>query len=141
MFSKKARIAFRLVDASMTVTEALQGPPSPASEVLYDFKTRTPYLLLKEIAVEGNDIIDAAPGFDPQSHQPIASFRFNARGTRHFAHITEDNVGSPGCRTGRQCRKTIVETFHVRCLRLAGMPEIKCNTRVARAAKEDRCPS
>jgi preprotein translocase subunit SecD len=95
MFNKRARIAFRLVDVSMTTTKFLEGPASPASEILYDLKTRTPYLLLKEIAMEGDDIIDAAPGFDPQSQQPIASFRFNARGTRHFAQITEDNVGRP----------------------------------------------
>jgi preprotein translocase subunit SecD len=95
MFSKQARIAFRLVDVSMTATKALKGPPPPASEVLYDFKTKAPYLLLKEIAMEGDDITDAAPGFDPQSQQPIASFRFNARGTRRFAHITGDNVGRP----------------------------------------------
>jgi preprotein translocase subunit SecD len=95
IFSKKARIAFRLVDVSMTATQALQGAPSPASEVLYDFKTRTPYLVLKETVMDGEDIIDAAPGFDPQSQQPISSFRFNARGTRRFAHVTEDNVGRP----------------------------------------------
>jgi preprotein translocase subunit SecD len=95
MFSKKARVTFRLVDVSMTAAEALQGPLPPTSEVLYDFKTKTPYLLLKEIAMEGDDIIDAAPGFDPASHQPIASFRFNARGTRRFAHVTEDNLGRP----------------------------------------------
>jgi preprotein translocase subunit SecD len=90
MFSQKARITFRLVDVSMTATKALEGPPSAASEVLYDFKTRTPYLLLKEIAMEGDDITDAIPGLDPQSQQPIAYFRFNARGTRHFAQITGD---------------------------------------------------
>jgi preprotein translocase subunit SecD len=95
IFSRKARIAFRLVDVSMTATQALQGAPPPASEVLYDFKTRTPYLVLKETVMDGEDIIDAAPGFDPQSQQPIASFRFNARGTRRFAHVTEDNVGRP----------------------------------------------
>jgi preprotein translocase subunit SecD len=94
MFSQKARIAFRLVDVSMDATEALQGPPE-GSEVLYDFKTRTPYLLLKEVVLDGEDIIDAAPGFDPQSHQPIASFRFNARGARRLARITEENVGRP----------------------------------------------
>jgi preprotein translocase subunit SecD len=95
MFGQKARIAFRLVDESMTATEALQGSPPPASEVLYDFKTKTPYLLLKEVVLEGDDIIETGLGFDPQSHQPIASFRFNARGTRRFAHLTEDNVGRP----------------------------------------------
>jgi preprotein translocase subunit SecD len=78
----------------MTPAEALKGSPPPASEVLYDFKTKAPFLILKEIAVEGNDIIDAAPGFSPQD-QPIASFRFNARGARRFAHVTEENVGRP----------------------------------------------
>jgi preprotein translocase subunit SecD len=95
MFSHRARIAFRLVDVSMDATEAQQGTAPPASEVLYDFKTKTPYLLLKEIAMEGDDISETALGFDPQSHQPIASFRFNARGARRFAHITEENVGRP----------------------------------------------
>ena len=95
LFSKPARITFRLVDTSLTATEALKGPLPPASEVLYDFKTRAPYLLLREIAMEGDDIIDAAPGFAPESDQPIASFRFNARGARRFAHITEENVGKP----------------------------------------------
>jgi preprotein translocase subunit SecD len=95
IFSKSARIAFRLVDLSMTATQALQGTPPPASEVLYDFKTAAPYLVLKEIAVDGEDIIDAAPGFAPQSQQPIASFRFNARGARRFAHVTGENVGRP----------------------------------------------
>ena len=42
MFSKKARIAFRLVDVSMTATEALRGPPPPGSEVLYDSRRRRP---------------------------------------------------------------------------------------------------
>jgi preprotein translocase subunit SecD len=95
LFSKPARITFRLLDTSLTATEALKGPLPPASEVLYDFKTRAPYLLLREIAMEGDDIIDAAPGFAPESDQPIASFRFNARGARRFAHITEENVGKP----------------------------------------------
>ena len=31
----------------------------------------------------------------PESQQPIVIFRFNARGTRRFAHITADNVGRP----------------------------------------------
>ena len=93
MFSRKARLAFRLVDVSMTAEEALKAAPPPASEVLYDFKTKARYLVQKDIAVEGDDIIDVAPGFDSQSRQPVAFFRFNAHGTRRFAHITEDNVG------------------------------------------------
>ena len=95
MFAKQPRLSFRLVDVSMTAEKALEGTPPEASEVLTDFKTKAPNLLLKETAVEGDDIIDAAPSFDPATHQPIASFRFNAHGTRRFAQITQDNVGKP----------------------------------------------
>ena len=34
-----------------------------------------------------------APGFAAGTKDPIASFRFNGRGTRRFAHVTEENVG------------------------------------------------
>lgn len=52
-------------------------------------------MVLKEAAVAGDDIIDASPGIDPRSQQPIASFRFNARGARRFATVTQDNIGKP----------------------------------------------
>jgi preprotein translocase subunit SecD len=94
MFSKQAHLAFRLVDVSMSPEQALQGAAPPASEVLYDYKTSEPYLIQKDIAVEGEDIIDASPIF-ASDKQPVAFFRFNAHGTRRFAHITEDNVGRP----------------------------------------------
>jgi preprotein translocase subunit SecD len=95
VIARKARIAFRLVDVSMTAAQALQGTPPPGSEVLTDFKSKEPYLLLKDIGMEGDDITEAAPGFYPQSQQPIVNFRFNARGTRRFAHLTADNIGRP----------------------------------------------
>jgi preprotein translocase subunit SecD len=95
VIARKARIAFRLVDVSMTAEQAVQGAPPAGSEVLTDFKTRAPYLLSKEIAVDGDDIIEATPGLPAQSQQPIVNFRFNARGTRRFAHVTADNIGRP----------------------------------------------
>jgi preprotein translocase subunit SecD len=79
----------------MTAEKALEGSPPEGSEVLTDFKTKAAYLVLKETAIEGDDIIDAGPGFDPATRQPIASFRFNAHGARRFAQITQANVGRP----------------------------------------------
>ena len=95
IFSKRAHVAFRLVDVSMTSAEALKGVPPPGSEILYHFKSNEPYLVLKEIAMEGDDIIDVSPGFDQRTDEPIATFRFNGRGSRRFAHITEENIGKP----------------------------------------------
>jgi preprotein translocase subunit SecD len=94
ILGKKAHVTFRLVDISMTPEEALQGNPPPGSEVLYNFKDKTPYLVLKESVIEGDDISSAAATFGP-AILPVVSFRFNARGTRRFAHITGDNVGRP----------------------------------------------
>jgi preprotein translocase subunit SecD len=94
MLSKRGRVTFRMVDVSVIATQALQSPP-PGSEILRDFKTKEPYVILKDIAMEGDDIIGASPGIDPQSQQPIASFWFNGRGTRRFATITQENVGRP----------------------------------------------
>lgn len=95
ILSKRAHVAFRLVDVSMTPTEALKGAPPPGSEILYHFKSNEPYLVLKEIAMEGDDIVDVSPGFDQRTDEPITTFRFNGRGARRFAHITEENIGKP----------------------------------------------
>jgi preprotein translocase subunit SecD len=95
VFAKKVRVSLRLVDLSMAPEEAQRGTPPAGSEVLYGFKDKTPYLLFKESAIDGDDIIDASPGFAPGTREPVASFRFNARGTRRFAHVTEENIGRP----------------------------------------------
>ena len=94
MFAKRGRVTFRLIDVSVSAAQALQNPP-PASDVLYDFKTKDPYVVLNDIVMEGDDIIDASPGIDRATQQPIASFRFNARGARRLATVTQELVGRP----------------------------------------------
>jgi preprotein translocase subunit SecD len=95
IFAKKAQVTLRLVDVSMTAAEALQGTPPAESEILYALKSRDPYLLQRRVAMEGGEIVDAAPGFEKNTGQPIVSFRFSANGTRRFAEITRDNIGRP----------------------------------------------
>jgi preprotein translocase subunit SecD len=95
IFNKRAKVAFRFLDSSMSPEEAQKGSPPTGSEVVLGFKDNKPYLLQKAVEIEGDDIIQTSPGFAPQSNQPIASFRFNAHGTRRFAHLTGDNIGRP----------------------------------------------
>jgi preprotein translocase subunit SecD len=45
--------------------------------------------------VSGADLVDAQPGFDQRSSEPIVSFRFNSSGARKFAEATQQNVGKP----------------------------------------------
>jgi preprotein translocase subunit SecD len=95
IFARKVNVSLRQVDLSMPPEQALAGTPPTGSEVLPGFKDRKPYLVAKESALDGADISDAAPGFAPGTKDPIVSFHFNGRGTRRFAHLTEENIGKP----------------------------------------------
>jgi preprotein translocase subunit SecD len=95
LFDKKVRVSIRLVDISMSPDDALHGSPPAGSEVLYGFKDKTPYLVLKDSALDGEDIRDVMPGIPSDSEKPIVNFRFNAHGTRRLAHITAENIGRP----------------------------------------------
>jgi preprotein translocase subunit SecD len=47
------------------------------------------------VLVSGGDLIDAQPGFDQRTNEPIVSFKFNSSGSRKFAVATSENVGVP----------------------------------------------
>jgi preprotein translocase subunit SecD len=95
LFVKKVPVSFRLIDVSMSPEAASTTTPPPGSEILYGLKDKTPYLVLKDSVLDGDDLDDVAPGFGPDNKEPIVSFRFNARGQRRFAHVTEENIGKP----------------------------------------------
>lgn len=95
IFARKVKVGFRLIDLSMSAEQPQSGAPPAGTEVLLGFKDRLPYLVAKDSALDGDDISYAGPGFTRDTKEPIASFRFNGRGTRRFAHITAENVGKP----------------------------------------------
>ncbi len=95
MLTKKRQVAFRLVDISMTPELALKGGTPEQSELLYGFKDKTPHLVLKEPVMNGDDVSDVAPAYDPATRQSTVSFRFTARGARRLVHVTAENVGRP----------------------------------------------
>jgi preprotein translocase subunit SecD len=45
--------------------------------------------------VAGEELVDAQPGFDQRTSEPIVSFKFNLNGARRFAQVTQENVGRP----------------------------------------------
>lgn len=95
IFARKVKVGFRLIDLSMPAEQAQSGTPPAGTEVLLGFKDNKPYLVAKDSALEGDDISYAGPGFASGTKEPIASFRFNGRGARRFAHITAENIGRP----------------------------------------------
>jgi preprotein translocase subunit SecD len=98
VIGKTARLTFHEVHPSTSAEEAQQTrvplgyriyPGDPEGEAGRSF-------LLKEApVVSGEDLVDAQPGFDQQTNEPIISFRFNQSGARKFGRFTRDNVGAP----------------------------------------------
>jgi len=95
MMVSRAQLAFRLIDEPATPAEAILGSGSADSEVLYGFKDKESYRVNRQTLMTGQDMLDAQPGFDQRSGEPIVSFRLTARGTSEFARITRDNIGRP----------------------------------------------
>ncbi|GJE74713.1 MULTISPECIES: protein translocase subunit SecD [Methylorubrum] len=47
----------------------------------------------RRVMADGSDLTDAQPAFDPQTHEPMVSFKFNLRGAQKFGQATSENVG------------------------------------------------
>jgi preprotein translocase subunit SecD len=91
---KVAKLDFRMVDLSMSPQQAAATHP-PADSELLDGKNGEKYLIEKRVLVSGADLVDAEPGFDQRTNEPVVNFRFNTTGARKFAEATQQNVGKP----------------------------------------------
>jgi preprotein translocase subunit SecD len=94
LLGQTAKLDFRMVDMSMTPEQAQDAHPSD-SEVLDGEAPGEKYLIEKRVLVSGADLVDAQPGFDQRTNQPVVNFRFNSSGARKFAEATQANVGKP----------------------------------------------
>ncbi|MGU3493790.1 protein translocase subunit SecD [Xanthobacteraceae bacterium A53D] len=94
LLGQTAKLSFRMVDQSMSPQQAMEGRPPPDSDVLQS-KDGIPYLVEKQVRVSGEDLIDAQPGFDQNTREPLVTFRFNSNGARRFAATTQEAVGRP----------------------------------------------
>ncbi len=86
-----AKLTFHLMDPRSNIDSV-----SRSSIILYSRENRDlPYIVEKRSIICGENLIDAQPGFDPQTNQPIVNFRFDSQGARKFGKVTSDNVGKP----------------------------------------------
>jgi preprotein translocase subunit SecD len=91
-----AKMEFRMVDPSVPPDQAQQGRVPADSELLMSEQSpKVPYVIKRQVLVSGGDLIDAQPGFDQRTNEPIVNFKFNSSGSRKFAQATSENVGQP----------------------------------------------
>ncbi|HEX6959717.1 MAG TPA: protein translocase subunit SecD [Ferrovibrio sp.] len=92
-----AKLSFHMVDT----TANPNAPPPPGTEILEGDKPRVQgalverYVVKRKVEVAGEDLVDAQAGYDQRNGEPIVSFRFNTKGAKQFAEITQQAVGQP----------------------------------------------
>jgi protein-export membrane protein SecD len=95
-----AQLTFHLVDTTVDPFQAAQGRPPAGMEVLYtsednESEPGRPYVVDETPLLTGEDLVDAQPGFQQQTNEPIVTFRLTTSGARRFGEITTQNVGRP----------------------------------------------
>jgi protein-export membrane protein SecD len=101
LIGETGKLEFKLVDPSANAVEAAASKRvPPGDELLYGTDERVsnqqiPYVLKSQVLVSGQNLVDAQPGFDSRTGEPIVTFRFDAAGAKRFAKVTQENVGLP----------------------------------------------
>jgi len=96
LIGNTAKLSFHEVHPQMTAEEA-RATRVPIGYKIYPAaeKNEAAYLLRETPVVPGDDLVDAQPGFDSRTNEPVINFRFNQSGARRFGAFTRDNVGRP----------------------------------------------
>ena len=89
-----ATLEYRLVDTEHSVADAEAGRV-PVGSRLYRERDGRPVLLKRRVIVTGDQITDAASGFDPQSGTPMVTVALDGPGGRRMRDMTTENVGKP----------------------------------------------
>ena len=90
-----ATLEYRLVDTEHSVQDAVEGRVPPGSKLYKERGTDRPILLNRRVIVTGNQITDAAAGFDSRSGQPMVTVALDEQGGRRMREVTTENVSKP----------------------------------------------
>ena len=97
LLGQTAKMVFRMVDITASVSDAMSGRVPPGSELLeaVDPGQGRPlaYVVNRKVLVSGEHLVDAQPTF--RDGQPVVSFRFDTAGAKRFGRATTENVGRP----------------------------------------------
>ncbi|HEX9626744.1 MAG TPA: protein translocase subunit SecD [Acidiferrobacterales bacterium] len=92
ILGRTATLEIMLVDEEHSV-EAAVGGTAPAGSKLYRDRQGRPILLKRQLIYSGDNIVDAAAGFDSQGGGAVVHITLDARGAAVNQRITGENVG------------------------------------------------
>ncbi|HWL27515.1 MAG TPA: protein translocase subunit SecD [Burkholderiaceae bacterium] len=89
LLGSTAKLSFHLVRAEGELSAPGGTITLPAAE------GNASYTVERIAILQGDRLVDAMPGFNPQTNEPVINFRFDTLGARRFSEITSTNVGKP----------------------------------------------
>ena len=94
---RTARLTFQLLCDVQPAGQQGERPPPGCVELPGEKDPNLKYWVKtsRRATVEGADLVDAKPGFDGRTGEPVVTFRFNQKGALRFARLTQANVGKP----------------------------------------------
>jgi preprotein translocase subunit SecD len=92
ILGRTATLEIMMVDEDRDISAALAGQVPPGSRIYRD-RRGAPILLKKPVIYSGDNIVDAAAGFDQQGGGAVVHITLDARGADKNERITRDNVG------------------------------------------------
>lgn len=93
LLGRTARLTFHLVSTAESEGATLLVPAAADASGQSDTAHGTLYRLERAQLLEGGHLTDARLGFDPDTREPLVTFRLNAEGSARFADVTRSHIG------------------------------------------------
>jgi preprotein translocase subunit SecD len=94
IIGRTATLEIRMVNESTEARDAERGAgPVPFGSERFLERGGRPIIVFRQVILTGDNLTDAQPGFDGQTHEPTVNLTLDAKGARIFKDVTRENVG------------------------------------------------
>jgi preprotein translocase subunit SecD len=94
IIGRTATLEIRMVNESTEARDAERGAgPVPFGSERFLERGGRPIIVFRQVVLTGDNLTDAQPGFDGQTHEPSVNLTLDAKGARIFKDVTRENVG------------------------------------------------
>jgi preprotein translocase subunit SecD len=94
IIGRTATLELRMVDSSAEALAAASGSgPVPIGLERFTDRDGSPLLVKRDVVITGDNLTDAKPRFDGQTHEPTVDLTVDAKGARIMKDISRDNIG------------------------------------------------
>ena len=94
IIGRTATLELRMVDGSAEALAASSGTgPVPYGTERYVDRDGSGLIVKREVVITGDNLTDAQPGFDGQTHEPVVNLTVDAKGAGIMKDVSRDNIG------------------------------------------------